>query len=617
MWTELAFSQLLNDVVNYLHKLCNEQIKLLRIQMTNDDDYEEINNKKIKQLEKEKLNIAKANHGKAIIEFITHFFYCDDFMNKLDVSEHILPIKNGKVIDLKTLKVRDRISKDYFTYEIDVNYTSDTPKAKRFFSQLMSDDEARTKVLQAMLGYSITGNIDAKAYFVLIGCGDNGKSALMRVIQTIFKPLFVAIQKSLLFSENRMKQDMMPYLAVLAGKRFGVYNEPSDSLEMNESMVKAITGGDEIVAKKLYRDPFTFTPVVKMWILTNKIIKFDACSEPMVKRTKLISMDAQFVDKPTKKGQYKKDPDFVRDLETIYKDEVFSFIAQGAFEYYKNKSFGDDKCEKIVKYKNDYMESIDAVHSFVKRKCVVDTTVKITTTDLFDSFIEYCDKHGETMIGRKKFYDGLRCKKIISFKSNGTWYYNIRLVNYSAKDDEDEEHMIGDAKDESDEESSGDDDSDVDPQLCLIYQLRGKITHRMSKLKDIALYNEEAKTPRETESIIDEIKNLKEEIAAIVSERKQKRLSVFKRLNDDFKMLMVKHNEKRKERKEPRACAITLEAQALPINGNSKNYNETKCNIPDVSDDSDDDDSDSADSKYSDDSEIEQDSDGEDYSFFQ
>ena len=46
-----------------------------------------------------------------------------------------------------------------------------------------------------------------KCYFVLIDSGDNGKSALMRVIQTIFKPLFVAIQKSLLFTENRNKND--------------------------------------------------------------------------------------------------------------------------------------------------------------------------------------------------------------------------------------------------------------------------------------------------------------------------------------------------------------------------------------------------------------------------
>ena len=65
----------------------------------------------------------------------------------------------------------------------------------------------------------------------------------------------------------------MPYLAVLAGKRFGVYNEPAKNIEINESMVKAITGGDEIVTKKLYRDPFTFTPIVKMWILSNEIVK--------------------------------------------------------------------------------------------------------------------------------------------------------------------------------------------------------------------------------------------------------------------------------------------------------------------------------------------------------
>ena len=99
----------------------------------------------------------------------------------------------------------------------------------------MSKDIIKPNVFQRILGYSFSGNCDSKCFFGLIGSGDNGKSALMRIIQTIFKPLFCAIQKSILFTENRSKADMMPYLACLAGKRFGVYNEPSDKLEINES----------------------------------------------------------------------------------------------------------------------------------------------------------------------------------------------------------------------------------------------------------------------------------------------------------------------------------------------------------------------------------------------
>ena len=322
LWTELSNAQLLNDVINFLHMMVDKQIGIIKKKILSDDDAdeEEISNfnKKIAQLTKLRLANARSSHGKAIIELILIYYYRDDFMNKIDSSENILPIKNGKVIDLKTKIVRDRTRSDFFTYELNVSITKKTQNATKFFSELMGDDKIKLNVFQRMLGYSISGNCDSKCFFSLIGAGDNGKSALMRIIQTIFKPLFCAIQKSILFTENRSKSDMMPYLACLAGKRFGVYNEPSDRLEINESMIKGITGGDEILAKKLYCNPFSFTPIVKIWILSNKIIHFDTCSEPMVKRAKIIHMDAEFCDNPTKKNQYKKDPEFVRKLENIY-----------------------------------------------------------------------------------------------------------------------------------------------------------------------------------------------------------------------------------------------------------------------------------------------------------
>jgi P4 family phage/plasmid primase-like protien len=434
LWTELAFAKLLTDVIDFLHEKTDKLIGNLKKKIENSDDDDDTANwkKKVSQLEKLRLANAKASHGKAIIEFITIAFFQEDFMDKINVNESVLPIRDGRVLELKSKTVRERVREDFFTYELDVDYVSKKHQtnAFKFFNQLCCDDEKKLKVFQKMLGYSITGNIDAKCYFVLIGCGDNGKSALMDTIKKIFKSLFVAVQKSILFSENRMKSDQMPYLACLAGMRFGVYNEPSDCLEMNESMIKAITGGDQIIAKKLYRDPFEFTPVVKMWIMTNKIIKFDSCSEPMVKRTKIISMDAQFLDKPNSeiKGQYKKDPEFVRQLQNEFRDEFFSFIADGAYGYYKYKKFGDEECSSIVEHKQSYLSTIDITRNFLEEHCEIAPEHKIKTTDLFNAFLEYCKAHDLTMINREKFYESLRSKKIVTKKINGTHYYSIKIL---------------------------------------------------------------------------------------------------------------------------------------------------------------------------------------------
>ena len=445
LWTELSNAQLLNDVINFLHMMVDNQIDIIKKKLLSDDiDDDEVKNfnSKIAKLTKLRLSNAKSSHGEAIIKFILIYYFRDDFMNKIDSSENMLPIKNGMVIDLKTKNVRDRVRTDLFTYELNVSITEQTPNATKFFSQLMSNDVIKLNVFRRMLGYSITGNCDSKCFFALIGAGDNGKSALMRIIQTIFKPLFCAIQKTILFSENRSKADMMPYLACLAGKRFGVYNEPSDKLEINESMIKGITGGDEIIAKKLYCNPFSFTPIVKIWILSNKIIYFDTCSEPMVKRAKIIHMDAEFCDNPITLNQFKKDPEFVRQLENIYIDEVFSFIVEGAFEYYKYKSFGDEVCESMTTYKNDYMSKIDISTSFLNDRCEIGNKYKMKTSDVFDSYVEYCKEHDIAMVKRAKFYESLANKKIFTKRIRGIDYYSIKIKNDAVEDDDDTEYGI-------------------------------------------------------------------------------------------------------------------------------------------------------------------------------
>jgi len=187
LWDTLSHSQLLCSVTDYLLLQINKQIDIIHVKNTKTQENNDLedeakiylstqNNKKIALLKKMNTQVQKATHGKAVIEFISSKLHDDKFMNKIDINEFMLPIKNGKILNLKTLEVRDRTINDYFSYEIDVNYTPKQKHANKFFRELMKDDKSKLSVLQRMLGYSITSNIESKCYFVLIGAGgDNGK----------------------------------------------------------------------------------------------------------------------------------------------------------------------------------------------------------------------------------------------------------------------------------------------------------------------------------------------------------------------------------------------------------------------------------------------------------
>ena len=157
----------------------------------------------------------------------------------------------------------------------------------------------------------------------------------------------------------------------------------------------------------------------------------------MVKRAKIIHMNAEFCDNPTTPNQYKKDPEFVRQLENIYIDEVFSFIVQGAYEFYKYKSFGDGECESMTTYKNDYMSKIDISQSFLNDRCEIGPKYKIKTSDIFDSYVDYCKERDIAMVKRVKFYESLTNKKIITKRIRGIDYYSIKLKNNHTEDDVD------------------------------------------------------------------------------------------------------------------------------------------------------------------------------------
>ena len=84
------------------------------------------------------------------------YLYDSNFETTTNNISYLLPIQNGKVINLKTLEVRERTQKDMFTFECNVSLTNETPNADKFFEDIMPNIEDR-EYLRKCLGYIITG----------------------------------------------------------------------------------------------------------------------------------------------------------------------------------------------------------------------------------------------------------------------------------------------------------------------------------------------------------------------------------------------------------------------------------------------------------------------------
>lgn len=68
----------------------------------------------------------------------------------------------------------------------------------------------------------------------------------------------------------RKRQDEHPTsIAALLGARFVPCFESGENRKLNEELVKWLTGGDRLTARRMRQDFFTFSPTHKLWLASN------------------------------------------------------------------------------------------------------------------------------------------------------------------------------------------------------------------------------------------------------------------------------------------------------------------------------------------------------------
>ena len=114
---------------------------------------------------------------------------------------------------------------------------------------------------------ALTGSTAEQCAFFLYGTGRNGKSTFIDVIRELFGDYARNIQPETIMvrNNNAINSD----IARLKGARLVTTVEPNEGLKLNEGLLKQLTGGDIITARKLYAEEFEFKAEFKLWMATN------------------------------------------------------------------------------------------------------------------------------------------------------------------------------------------------------------------------------------------------------------------------------------------------------------------------------------------------------------
>lgn len=408
-------------------KLFNEMATL-----TDSKDNDQLKGK----LNSELLHILSYKKSISNISFLegVNRYYCGfpidkNFESLLNAKPNELPIKNKKIIDLKTKLIRERTKDDLFSFELNIDYiqSCDYTNVIQFFNDICLRDEHLVDYMKRFFGYAMTGEILDRSLHIFWGNGKNGKSTIMDIFKRIIGKKFFVTTSERVMLKSTSTSATSPEVIRIKDARTIVLNETGKEEELNAERIKALTGGDEISARQLYSAQIEFNPKSTPIMLTNNKPKFDIHDQAMIDRIKLVPFLARFENNPENR-------DYINELMTDHIDEFFSWFADGAFEWYQGKSL--IPCKVMQHEMQNYINELDIIGQFINERIEIVTKEKYSLTAKLDKsllrirkevlyglFIGFSEEQGVKVIGKTDFHKEILKINIDLIKSDGVWYY--------------------------------------------------------------------------------------------------------------------------------------------------------------------------------------------------
>ena len=330
--------------------------------------------------------------------------------NQLDRHKMLLNSPTG-VIDLNDFEVRKATPKDYFTKSVNANFDKNakSPLWNEFLETIFDHDKDLIRYVQKAVGYSLTGSTAEQCAFFLYGTGRNGKSPFIDILRELFGDYARNIQPETIMikNNNAVNSD----IARLKGARFVTTVEPNEGLKLNEGLLKQLTGGDIITARKLYAEEFEFKAEFKLFMATNH--------KPIIRGTDLgiwrrIHMIPFTVVIPENEVDRQLTEKLMEEL-----DGIFLWALRGVAMYHKEGLKMPYAVQKAV---DEYKKEMDVVSKFLD-ECTEKAYAKsVKAINLFKAYAEWCDINSEYKMSNTKFGKEIT-QKFEKVKKRDSYYY--------------------------------------------------------------------------------------------------------------------------------------------------------------------------------------------------
>ncbi len=311
--------------------------------------------------------------------------------SELDADPWALCVDNG-VVDLRTGKLRPHDRDDLTTKIAPVRFEPEAPapRWRKFLAEVFEPHPDLVPFIQRAVGYSLTGSTREECLFLLHGTGRNGKGTLIKLVDDVLGD-YAGTADFSTFVQHRDDSGPRDDIAHMAGKRFVGAQESREGAALAESLLKWLTGGDKVRARRLYENSWEFLPSHKIWLATNHKPMVRGTDPAIWSRIKLVPFDVSFEG-------YED-----RNLKNALIDEregILAWCVAGCLAYLRD---GLAFPESVTAATAEYRHESDAVGRFIEERCVTGDYATGRAKDLYAAFKAWADETGEQIISGTAF----------------------------------------------------------------------------------------------------------------------------------------------------------------------------------------------------------------------
>jgi putative DNA primase/helicase len=293
------------------------------------------------------------------------------------------------VVDLRTGELTTHAPSDRFTYCVQTEYIpgEQSDLWEKLLLDWFNQDFDVMLYLQRAFGYTLTGENREECLFYLHGPGRSGKGTLVNSVAGLLgAPLAQAIQFDAFTGDGDVQNFR---LAPLRNARMVTASESRKGERLNEAIVKHVTGADQIQVAHKYGQPFTYTPIFKLWLMSNDMPRGDVDDDAFWYRVRLFTL--------TKSHMGEENNTLKAALaQREHRIGLLAWLVHGAMRWY-DRGLGTPA--KIRQNVQQAREEQDQVHQWLNECCISAESAEISAATLYGSYADWCHDAGIT-IGR-------------------------------------------------------------------------------------------------------------------------------------------------------------------------------------------------------------------------